>query len=56
MEDITRVVDDSAVVNVAQLVGREDGTIIVHQYNWLKYFQPYFKRQAFERIKSFLPC
>ena len=34
LEDITKVVDDSAVVNVAQLIGREDGTIIVHHYNW----------------------
>ena len=34
LDDIVKVVNDSSVVNHAQLVGKEDGTIIVPQYDW----------------------
>ena len=37
LDDIVRLVESSAVVNNAQLVGREDGTVIVHQYNWAEF-------------------
>ena len=52
LADIAKVVNTSAVVNHAQLVGTEDGTVIVPQYNWSEFFAPYFKRQAFKGIKS----
>ena len=53
LDDIVRLVESSAVVNNAQLVGREDGTVIVHQYDWAEYFAKYFKRQGLAGIKSF---
>ena len=52
LDDMVKVVTDSATVNSAQLVGREDSTTLVHQYNWSGFYGPYFKRQAFQGIKS----
>ena len=52
LTDLERVVNKSATVNHTQLVGREDGTIIVPQYDWAGFLSTYFKRQAFEGIKS----
>ncbi len=52
LDDLVRVVHDSATINHAQLVGREDGTMIVPQYDRAQFFAPYFKRQAFDGIKS----
>ena len=49
---MVKVVNESASINIAQLVGKENGTTIVHQYNWSEYFRSYFKRQAFDGIKS----
>lgn len=53
LDDLMKVVQQSASMNEAQLVGREDGTIIVKQYDWAKFFSAYFKRNAFDGIKSF---
>ncbi len=50
--DIARVVNESAVANYAQLVGTEDGKMIVPQYNWADHFACFFKRNAFAGIKS----
>ena len=47
------MVDQSAHTNSAQLVSREDGTVIVPQYVWVGFFQPYYRRLAFDGIKSF---
>lgn len=52
LKDLEHVVNQSAVTNHAQLVGTEDGTIIVYQYDWSTYFAPYFKRTAFDGIKG----
>ncbi len=52
LDDLTRVVDQSAHTNHAQLVGEEDGTVIVEQFDWAGYFQPYFRRGAFDGVKS----
>ncbi len=52
LEDLSNVVKHSASVNMAQLVGKEDVTMFVHQYNWSDYFSTYFKRQAFDGIKA----
>ena len=52
LDDMAKLVNDSATVNHTQLVGREDGSILVHQYDWATFLNPYFKQQAFERIKG----
>ncbi len=52
LADIARVTNTSAVVNNTQLVGTEDGTVIVTQFNWAEFFSQYFRRQAFKGIKS----
>ena len=52
LEDLVGVVNQSASTNHAQLVGTEDGTTIVPQHDWAGYFQPYFRRGAFDGIKS----
>ena len=52
LADIARVVNESSEVNHAQLVGREDGTTIVPQYDWASFFTPYFKKTAFKGIKT----
>ena len=52
LEDLARVVDQSVRTNHAQLVGMEDGTTFVHQYDWAGFFQSYFRRGAFDGIKS----
>lgn len=52
LADIAKVVNDSAVVNHAELVGTEDGTVLVPQYDWADYFNLYIKRQAFKGIKT----
>ena len=51
--DLVEVVNQSALVNHAQLVGKEDGTILAHQFDWATFFTPYFKRTAFDGIKSY---
>lgn len=50
LEDLVRVVNQSASCNQAQLVGTEDGTIFVPQYDWAGFFQPYFRGGAFDGI------
>ncbi len=52
LDDIVRVVNQSASTNHAQLVGKEDGTTFVDQYDWAGFFQPFFRRGAFDGIKS----
>ena len=52
LEDLVRVVNQSADTNTAELVGKEDGTTLVEQFDWAGFFQPYFRRGAFDGIKS----
>ena len=52
LDDIVRVVEESAEVNHAQLVGAQDGTVIVPTYNWADYFDSFFKQTAFKGIKA----
>ena len=42
--DIARVVEESAVVNAAELVGLHNGTVRVFTYDWVTYLQQYFKK------------
>ena len=50
LDDLARVVNESAIINHAQLVGRENGEVIVKQYDWASFLKSYFKRQAFELV------
>ena len=52
LDDIARVVENSANVNHAQLVGTQDGKTLVPTYNWAEYFDPFFKATAFKGIKA----
>ena len=52
LDDIVRVVGESAEVNHAKLVGAQDGRVIVPTYNWADYFDPFFKQTAFKGIKA----
>ena len=52
LDDIARVVEESAVVNHAQLVGRQDGTVVVPTYDWAKFFNTPFRQAALKGIKS----
>ena len=52
LADIANVVDSSAVVNHAQLVGKEDGTVLVPQYDWAEFFSAFYRRQGLAGIKS----
>lgn len=38
LDDIVRVVEGSAEVNHAQLIGRQDGTVVVPTYTWADFF------------------
>ena len=42
--DIARAVEESAVVNTAELVGLHNGTVRVPTYDWVTYLQQYFKK------------
>ena len=52
LDDIVRVVESSAEVNHAQLVGAQDGSVIVPTYNWADHFDHIFKPSAFKGIKA----
>ena len=39
LDDIVRVVNESATPNVAQLVGSQNGDVIVPMYDWSTYFE-----------------
>lgn len=44
--DLMRTVDNSTVtgVNISELCGRHDGTVLVPVYDWATYLQPFFKK------------
>ena len=44
LKDISRVVNESACCNFAQLVTAEDGTNVVPTLNWADFFAPYLKK------------
>ena len=52
LEDIVKVVETSSQVNHAQLVGKQDGTVIVLTYSWAEYLPPFFKANPFKGIKK----
>ena len=48
--DIARSVEESATINVAELVGLHNGTVLVPTYDWVTYLRNYFKKLP--KIKS----
>ena len=38
LDDIAQAVEESAVVNHAQLVGSQDGSVLVPTYDWAQFF------------------
>ena len=44
LDDIVNVVNQSATVNRAHLVGAQDGKVLVPTYIWLSYFTEHFKK------------
>ena len=52
LDDIARVVEESAEVNHAQLVGAQDGTVIVPTYDWAEFFKQPFNQQALKGLKK----
>ena len=42
LDDMLRVVDQSAKTNDGELVGKEDGTTLIHQYDWAAFLGPTF--------------
>ena len=52
LDDIVRVVESSAAVNHAQLVGTQDGKVIVPTYDWASFFDEPFRQRALKCIKS----
>ena len=52
LDDIVRVVESSAVVNHAQLVGTQDGKVLVPTYDWATFFDQPFRQRALKGIKS----
>ena len=51
LQDIATVVSQSADVNEAQLIGRQDGTVEVPVYNWTGFFSGHFRKLP--KIKSY---
>ena len=52
LDDIARVVEQSAVINHAQLVATQDGKVIVPTYDWAQYFDHPFRQKALKGIKT----
>ena len=54
LEDIAQVVETSATVNHAQLVGAQNGEVLVPTYDWANNLTPFFKQTAWRGIKTLL--
>ena len=52
LDDIVKVVESSAVVNHAQLVGTQDGEVLVPTYDWAQFFDAPYRRTALKGIKA----
>ena len=52
LEDIVRVVNESATHNVAQLVGTQHGKILMPMYDWCSFFEDATVKTALKGIKQ----
>ena len=50
LDDIVKAVHQSGSPNVAQLVGTQDGDIIVPMYNWSEFFEEHTIKTALKKI------
>ena len=53
LSDIASVVNKSAAMNHAQLVGDQSGNVIVQSHDWANFFQDHVIKAAMKGIKSF---
>ena len=51
LDDIVKVVESSADVNLAQLVGTQSGETLVPMYDWAQFLEPHFR--VIPSIKSY---
>ncbi|MEQ2184874.1 hypothetical protein GOODEAATRI_012476, partial [Goodea atripinnis] len=54
LADIAKVVENSSPesrLNIPQLVGLEDGTVLVNTFDWQAHLSPYFRKLP--QIKSY---
>ena len=55
LNEIATVVEESASVNIAQLVGTQEGELIVPTYSWSSFLSQYFKRiPGIKKIHHFI--
>ena len=54
LDDIVKVVESSAMVNYAQLVGTQNSQVVVPTYDWAEYFNSPFRQNALKGIKAML--
>lgn len=52
LDDIVQAVESSATVNHAQLVGTQDGEVLVPTYNWAEFFDAPYRQSALKGIKA----
>ena len=52
LDDIAAVVRSSATMNYAQLVGDQQGNVIVPSYNWIEHLEPHITKTALKGIKK----
>ena len=52
LDDIVRVVENSATVNHAQLVGTQSGEVLVTTYDWSEFFSEPYRQNALKGIKA----
>ena len=53
LADIASIVNQSAAMNHSQLVGGQNGNVIVKAYDWITYFEDYVVKSALKGIKSY---
>ena len=53
LSDIASVVDKSAAMNHTQLVGDQDGNVMVKTYDWITFFEDRVIKSALKGIKSY---
>ena len=57
LKDLVEVAEQSAVVNTAQLVGDQDGNVIVPMYDWSTFFSDHFtKLVGITKLHHFYCC
>ena len=53
LSDIVKVVEESATMNCAELVGDQNGNVKVKMYDWITFFEDHVVKSALKGIKSY---